>query len=151
MDTGRNDMRPLTKTESAVFAAGSLLMVAGMGCFVFIRRPEWLPAARLWSAAAYLAGAVLFAVMQCMQTYLGDDFVLRRLKRIMTVADLLFVITGVLMIDAATMFLRPVFSNEITYFRYFYDKWLVVLLVAVVLELYSVNRISWKLRKKQDS
>ncbi len=140
-------MRQLSRVQSAFFVAGGVLMVAGMGCFVFIRQQEWAPAARLWASVAYLAGAVVFAILQCMQSYHGDDFVLRRLKNIMTMADLLFVIAGVLMIDSCRMFLRPMFSNEIVYFKYLYNKWLVVLLVAVVLELYSVNRISYKLRK----
>lgn len=135
-----NKIRPLTRTQSAVFVASGVLMVAGMGCFVFM---VW----RLWAAVAYLAGAVLFAVLQCMQTYHGDDFTIRRLKNIMTMADLLFVLAGVLMIDTCTQFLRPLFSNPVNYFNYLFNKWLVVLLVAVVLELYSVNRISYKLRK----
>lgn len=135
-----NKIRPLTRTQSAVFVASGVLMVAGMGCFVFM---VW----RLWAAVAYLVGAVLFAVLQCMQTYHGDDFTIRRLKNIMTMADLLFVLAGVLMIDTCTQFLRPLFSNPVNYFNYLFNKWLVVLLVAVVLELYSVNRISYKLRK----
>ncbi|MCD7714115.1 MAG: hypothetical protein LUI08_04215 [Prevotella sp.] len=143
----QNDIRPLTRMQSALFVAGGVLMVAGMGCFVLIRTPQWAQIARLWAAVAYLAGAVLFAVLQIMQSYRGGDFVIKRLKNIMTMADLLFVLAGVLMIDTCTEFLRQLFSNPVNYFNYLYNKWLVVLLVAVVLELYSVNRISYKLRK----
>ncbi len=143
----QNDIRPLTRMQSALFVAGGVLMVAGMGCFVLIRTPQWAQTARLWAAVAYLAGAVLFAVLQIMQSYRGGDFIIRRLKNIMTMADLLFVLAGVLMIDTCTEFLRQLFSNPVNYFNYLYNKWLVMLLVAVVLELYSVNRISYKLRK----
>ncbi len=136
----QNNIRQLTRAQSAAFVAGGVLMVAGMGCFVFM-------ALRPWSAAAYLAGAALFAVLQCMQTYHGEDFTVKRLKNIMTMADLLFVLAGVLMIDTCTQFLRPLFSNVMNYYTYLYNKWLVALLVAVALELYSVNRISYKLRK----
>ncbi|MCD8282808.1 MAG: hypothetical protein LUC22_06115, partial [Prevotella sp.] len=100
-------MRSLTRFQSALFLVGGLLMVSGMGCFVFIRQPDWALTARLWASVVYLAGAVIFAIMQIMQSYRGEDFVVRRLKNIMTMADLLFVIAGVLMIDSCTMFMRP--------------------------------------------
>ncbi len=135
-------MRQLTTSQTVVYAAGGLLMVAGMGCYVFLFRP-------LWTAALYLVGAVLFAIMQCLQTYHGDNFTVKRLKSIMTMADLLFVVVGILMVDSATRFLRPIFHSAATYYQWVYNKWLVVLLVAVVLELYSINRISYILRKKR--
>lgn len=117
-------------------------MVCGMGSFVFMfQRPI--------AALVFLVGAVLFAIMQCLQTYHGSSFVIRRLKGIMNMADLLFVLAGVLMIDTETHFMRPMFSNQEHYINYVYNKWLVLLLVAVVLELYSTHRISHEMNKKK--
>ena len=138
----KNDFRCLNTTQSALFLLGGILMVAGMGCYVFMF-------CRMAAGAAYLAGAVIFAVMQCMQTYHGTSLTLRRLKGIMTMADLFFVLAGVLMIDTECHFLRPMFSNQEHYIEYVYNKWLVLLLVAVVLELYSTHRISREIEKKK--
>ncbi len=99
--------------------------------------------------AVYLVGAVIFAIMQCMQTYHGTSVTIRRLKGIMTMSDLFFVLAGVLMIDTECHFMRPMFSNQEHYIDYVYNKWLVLLLVAVVLELYSTHRITHEINKKK--
>ncbi len=137
-----NDFRCLNTTQSVLLLFGGILMVCGMGSFVFMfQRPI--------AALVFLVGAVLFAIMQCLQTYHGTSFVIRRLKGIMNMADLLFVLAGVLMIDTETHFMRPMFSNQEHYINYVYNKWLVLLLVAVVLELYSTHRISHEMNKKK--
>ncbi len=138
----KNDFRCLNNTQSALFLLGGILMVVGMGCYVFMFY-------RMIAGAVYFAGAVIFAVMQCMQTYHGTSLTLRRLKGIMTMADLFFVLAGVLMIDTECHFLRPMFSNQMHYIDYVYNKWLVLLLVAVVLELYSTHRITGIINKKK--
>ena len=60
----KNDFRCLNNTQSALFLLGGILMVLGMGCYVFMFY-------RMIAGAVYFAGSVLFAVMQCMQTYHG--------------------------------------------------------------------------------
>ncbi len=136
-------MRPLNRVQTLAWVLGALLMVVGMGCYVFLLR-------NFYAAVAYLFGSVLFAVFQCMQTYEGNDFTIRRLKNMLTLADILFVVTGILLIDTSTKFFLPLFRNMNTYFNYVYNKWLVVLLVAVILELYAVNRIAYMLRKSKE-
>jgi drug/metabolite transporter (DMT)-like permease len=140
--TTKDDFRCLNNTQSALLLLGGILMVAGMGCYVFMFH-------RMEAGVTYLVGAVLFAVMQCLQTYHGTSLTLRRLKGIMTMADLFFVLAGVLMIDTECHFMRPMFSNQEHYITYVYNKWLVLLLVAVVLELYSTHRISAEINKKK--
>lgn len=129
--------------QSAAFIIGGLLMVVGMGCYVFMFH-------RMEAAFVYLVGSVVFAVLQCMQTYHGDSFTIKRLKNIMNMADLLFVLAGILMVDTCTQFLRPMFSNHIYYIQYVYNKWLILLLVAVILELYTTHRISHELGKQKN-
>lgn len=135
-----------------LFAVGGVLMVVGIGCFVFMFQQQI-------AGCVFLVGAVLFALMQCMQVYLGKDRTLRRLKSIMNLADLLFVLTGVLMIDTAITnaaqadpihahrFLSQMFTNWTTYIECVYNKWIVLLFIAVTLEVYTTHRISHELAK----
>ncbi len=139
----QSEIRQLTSPQVVVFFIGSLLMVVGMGFYAFMYE-------RFIASIVYLVGAIIFATLQCMQTYQGENLVVKRLKNIMNLADILFVLAGLLMVDTCEMFMRHVFTNVETYFQWFYNKWLVVLLIAVVLELYSLNRISHILKKDKE-
>lgn len=136
-------MKQLNKTQSALFLIGGVLMVIGAGCFAFLYEQQvvcWI----------YLVGALLFATMQALQTYEGTDPTVKRLKRIMTLADFFFVLSGLLMVDNAYMCLRDAFTDCITYLQLIYNKWVLLLLVAAVLEIYTMHRISYLLKKEED-
>lgn len=124
-----------------MFLLGGLLMVAGAGCFVFLWQREIV----CW---VYLLGAVMFATMQVMQSYEGNNITIRRLKSIMTLADILFVISGLLMVDSAYWFIQKAFTSYTAYLEYVYNKWVVLLLVAAILEIYTMHRISHELGKE---
>ena len=123
---------------------GGLLMVVGAGCYVFMFAQPVV----CW---VFLLGTILFAAMQCMQSYEGTDMTVRRLKRIMTLADLFFVLAGLLMVDTTYLFLRDAFNNVIDYYQMVYNKWVVLLLIAVALEVYTTHRISHMQGKQQDN
>ena len=57
-------MRQLSKIQSILFIIGGVLMVIGVGCFVFMVQ-------QLVMCWVFLAGAVLFATMQLLQVYEG--------------------------------------------------------------------------------
>lgn len=116
-------------------------MVIGAGCFAFM----WRQQAVCW---VFLVGAVLFSVMQMMQAYEGTELAIKRLKHIQSLADVLFVVAGILMVDTAWGFFRPLFSDVYTYFNYVYNKWVVVLLIAAVVEVYTMHRLDHELSKK---
>ena len=116
-------------------------MVVGAGSFAFM----WQQEVMCW---IYLAGAVMFATMQMMQTYEGNNITVRRLKKIMTTADIFFVLSGILMVDNAYRFMQQVFTNYVAYFQYVFNKWVLLLLVAAVLEIYTMHRISAELSKE---
>ena len=86
--------------------------------------------------------------MQLMQVYEGRSLVVRRLKRIQGAADLFFVVSGISMVDTAYGFLMRMFTNYEIYLTYFYNKWVVFLLIAAVLEVYTTHRISYELKKE---
>ena len=45
---------------------------------------------------------------------------------------------------------RNWFANYETYITYFYNKWVVFLLIAALLELYTTHRISHELKKENN-
>ena len=129
-------MKQLNKLESSIFALGALLMLAGavMGLF------KWM-----WFPYLYAVGAICFASMQMLQRYEGSNLVIRRLRRIMLLSDVLFLFTAVLM-----------FANQgnalgldwIYYLNYVKNNWVVLLLLAAILQLYTTYRIDHELEKE---
>ena len=139
-------MKQLNKLQSAIFLAGGALMVIGVACCVLTIAPTVL----CW---VYLLGAVMFAVMQVSQTYEGKEIVVRRLKRLQNLSDLLFVLAGLILADTVYAgvthsFFQPLFNNQEAYITYLYNKWVVLLLVAAILEVYTAHRIDHELSKK---
>ena len=53
------------------------------------------------------------------------------------------------MVDTVHGLFIDLFDNRVAYLTYVYNKWVVFLLIAAILELYTVHRISNEL-KKQD-
>lgn len=139
-------MRQLTKTESVIMVVGAALMAVAAVMFVFaIRKP---------AAWIMLAGTGAFVAMQMRQTYQGKNITIRRLRSIMTVGNIFFVIAALLMVENAYQFLRPVFlkngvSGDIMYFQYIFNKWVIALLVGSLIELYTTHRISSELKKEE--
>ncbi len=133
-------MKELTKTQRYLFLLGGTLMVIGSGTYVLM----WNQQIVSW---VFLSGAVLFAMIQLLQVYTGPSIVIRRLKRIMGLADILFIVAGLLMVDNAYGLLRPMFTHIVDYLAYVYNKWVVILLIAALLEIYTMHRISSELEK----
>lgn len=140
-------MKQLSKLQSAIFLLGGVLMVVGAASFAFgFIHPKML----LYTSWLFLLGNILFSVMQAMQFYEGSSLVIHRLKRMQYVADIFFVFSGISMVDTVYAFARHWFSNQETYITYFYNKWVVFLLIAALLELYTTHRISHELKKEED-
>ncbi|MFC2775815.1 hypothetical protein [Segatella oulorum] len=134
-------MKKLNKIESILFMLGGMLMVTGIGCYVFMLAPSitcWL----------VLTGSILFSTLHMMQAYEGSQLAIKRLKRILNIADLLFVIAGILIVDSTYNFLRPAFENQESYITYVYNKWVLLLLIAAILEVYATHRIDYLLKKQ---
>lgn len=100
-----------------------------------------------WVASPYLyaVGALAFTSMQMLQRYEGTNFVIRRLRRIMLISDLLLLLSAVLMFASqGNVFGLP----HLFYLQYVYNKWVVTLLIAAILQLYTTHRISHELEKE---
>jgi hypothetical protein len=135
-------MKQLSKVQSILFLSGGAMMVIGAGCFAFM----WQQHIVCW---IYLLGALLFGVIQMMQTYEGSLLIVKRLKKIMTFADVLFILSGLLMVDMVFQFFKAAFSDYLTYYQLVYNKWVVLLLVAALLEMYTMHRIGHELSKEK--
>lgn len=137
-------MKELSKTQFIIFAIGGILMAIGAGCMAFgfmnlalVKVTSWL----------FLVGTVLFSLMQATQVYEGESLVIRRLKNIQYFADLCFILSGISMVDTVYGLFADLFDNRTAYLTYVYNKWVVLLLIAALLELYTVHRISHELKK----
>ena len=133
-------MKQLSRIQSTLFLIGGVLMVLGAGCYALLIGQKVV----CW---VYLVGALMFAWMQVGQTYEGQSTTIKRLKRIMTTADIFFVLSGLLMVDSAYQFMRYSFADVSTYFNLIYNKWVLLLLVAAILEIYTMHRIGSELKK----
>ena len=132
-------MRQLNKIQTLIFLVGALLMVVGAGVSVLA-----------WKLAPYVfaVGAIAFTSMQLLQRYEGTNFVIRRLRRMLILSDFLFLISALLMF--ANM--GNVFGlSQIDYITYIYNKWVLTLLVAALLQLYATHRIDRELTKEANS
>jgi len=128
-------MRQLSKTETILFLLGGLLMVVGAGASMFLQS---------WASYVFAPGALLFVAMQLRQRYEGNNFTIRRLRHIMIVSDVLFLVAALLMFANQSNFLR---LDYLSYIKYVHNNWIVVLLVAAILQLYSGHRIANELEK----
>ena len=136
-------MRQLTTLQNYIMLLGAVLMVAGAGCCAFLFMPRVF-------CFFYAAGAVLFTAMQLLQRYEGRDVTLRRLRRILILADVFFLLAAVSLIDTQYYFLSTLMSR-VDYIAYVYNKWVMLLLCAAILEMYATHRISSELSKEEKS
>ena len=139
-------MKQLNRLQNLIFLAGGALMVTGvvLNFFGFMKA----------AACLFLLGAVCFGGMQMMQTYEGRNVVIRRLRRIMTLADILFIVSGLLLLEQNFNFLMPLFQKNgmqgMAYYAQYvvHNNWVLALFVAALLELYTMHRISSELDKE---
>ena len=129
-------MRQLSKSEVAVMLLGGLLMVVGAGVNILFMT---------WAPYVFAPGALLFVAMQLRQRYDGHNFTIRRLRRMLIISDVLFLVAGLLMLANQSNFFG---LNQLLYIKYVHNNWVVVLLVAAILQLYAGHRIANEIEKE---
>lgn len=129
-------MRQMSKTETLLLLLGGVLMVIGSGASVLIQT---------WAPYVFAPGALLFAAMQMRQTYEGKNITIRRLRRIMLMSDVLFLIAALMMFANQANFLG---LDLLIYIKYVHNNWIIVLLIAAILQLYTSHRIANELEKE---
>ena len=111
-------------------------MVVGAGGTMFLQS---------WATYVFAPGALMFSAMQMRQTYDGRNFTIRRLRRLLLVSDVLFLLAALLMMLNQSNFIG---ISQLAYVQYVHNNWIVVLLVAAILQLYASHRIANELEKE---
>lgn len=111
-------------------------MVVGSAACVF---------AMTWAPYVFAMGALAFVLMQLKQGYEGDNITIRRLRNIVVMSDFFFLLAALLMFaNQDNLFGLPFMF----YVQYVHNNWVIALLVAAVLQLYSSHRLGRELDKE---
>ena len=112
----------MSKIYQIVQGVGAVLLL--VGAILQITRWELSP-------ILYTIGAVMFAYVQIMTRYEGQNLIIRRLRRQQILGAVLLVFAGILM-----------FVTK-------HNEWVLCLTVAAILELYTAFRIPSELEKEK--
>lgn len=122
------------------------MMVVGAGCVVFGFAVHVM-------SLVFAFGTICFSLMQMSQVYLGKDLTLRRLRHLMVIGDICFILSGLLMIENVYHLIFPHMATTIdgynNYVHYIHNNWVVALLIAAIIEMYTTHRISYVLKKQE--
>ena len=130
-------MKQLNSLQNAIFISGAILMLVGAALGMFLRGvAPWI----------FAVGALAFVAMQVQQRYEGDNFTIQRLRRIMLMSDVLLIAVAALMFAD---YGNPFGLDQLTWLNYIHNNWVVVLLIAAFIQLYTVYRIDSELRKEK--
>lgn len=146
-------MKKLSNIQTYIFLFGAFMMVIGAGLNMaadfFLSVSATIDMLHKIGACVFLLGSLCFASMQIMQTYLGDSFIVRRLRTMQVIGDIFFVASGVLLFENAFRFALPYFTdNYLFYAQFINNNWVLFLLVAAILEVYTTHRIANELNKE---
>lgn len=114
---------------------GGLLMI--VGAFLALFKSTAAP-------FVFIPGVVMFVSMQMLQRYDGQNVNIRRLRRFVLLSDALLLVSALLMYAS---FGNPFKIDWITYVQYIGNNWVVALLIAALLQLYTSYRIGKELEK----
>ncbi len=120
-----------------VFLLGGVLMVIGAAASMLQTG---------WSPYVFAVGAILYVAMQLQQRYEGHSFVVRRLRRMIIISDVLFLVAALMMFASQSNFFG---LNIVNYLMYVHNNWVVLLMVAAILQVYATHRIDNELSKEK--
>lgn len=140
-------MRQLNTIQNYIFLIGALMMVVGTGCVVFGIFIHSM-------SIVFCIGAISFSLMQLSQTYEGNNPTIKRLRSLMTIGDICFMLSGIMMIESVYHLIYPFMATSIegynNYVHYIHNNWVILLLIGAVFEIYTTNRISYELKKQDE-
>ena len=111
------------------------MMVIGSGANIF---------AQSWAPYVFGMGTIGFVLMQLKQKYEGSNVALKRLRRMVIIGDVCLLLAALLMFANMDNLFR---LDALTYIKYVHNNWVVALLVAAMLQLYTSHRISKEILK----
>lgn len=100
----------------------------------------------------FLVGAMTYVTIQRLQQYSGSNMTLRRLCSIQFLSGIFLIGAGLLLVENTYHFLLPLVVNDInsyyTYVQFVHNNWVVAMLIAAVLQMYTAHRISSEMQKE---
>lgn len=129
-------MKELNKWQNLVFQVGGVLMVIGAAAPIFFQAHA--------GALMLLVGAMMFGTMQMLAKYEGRNVTLRRLRRQQIMADFFLIFSG---------FLAVTYEWGVAQAYGFHisnGEWKLAFIIGVVLEIYTVFRIDYILKKEKE-
>lgn len=111
----------MKQIQKYIYIVGGILLVIGAALYV----TRWVVAPYI-----YVVGSFMFGAMQMAGRYEGSNFVIRRLRRQQVLGALMLMLTGIAMFVCK------------------YNEWIVCLLIACLLELYTAFRLPQELEKE---
>ena len=111
----------MKQIQKYIYIVGGILLVIGAALYV----TRWVVAPYI-----YVVGSFMFGAMQMADRYEGNNFVIRRLRRQQVLGALMLMLTGIAMFVCK------------------YNEWIVCLLIACLLELYTAFRLPQELEKE---
>jgi hypothetical protein len=111
----------MKQIQKYIYIVGGILLVIGAALYV----TRWVVAPYI-----YVVGSFMFGAMQMADRYEGSNFVIRRLRRQQVLGALMLMLTGIAMFVCK------------------YNEWIVCLLIACLLELYTAFRLPQELERE---
>ena len=111
----------MKKIQQTIYIIGGILLVVGAALYI----TQWA-----WAPYIYIIGSFMFGVMQMLDRYTGNNFILRRLRRQQILGAIALMLTGVLMLTSK------------------HNEWMLCLLVGCIFELYTAFRIPQEYEKE---
>lgn len=136
----------LMLTGAALMVAGAVLVM----CAVLVMQEEHRTLILAVAPWAFLAGTVVYVLVQRLQAEKSASLTVNRLLSIRFLSGICFIVSGLFMVEQYNGFLKPVVVSDISsymlYMQIVHNNWVVLLLIGSLLQLYTSYRLSAEIK-----
>lgn len=136
----------LMLTGAALMVAGAVLVM----CAVLVMQEEHRTLTLAVAPWAFLAGTVVYVLVQRLQAEKSASMTVDRLLSIRFLSGICFIVSGLFMVEQYNGFLKPVVVSDINsymlYMQIVHNNWVVLLLIGSLLQLYTSYRLSAEIK-----
>lgn len=136
----------LMLTGAALMVAGAVLVM----CAVLVMQEEHRTLTLAVAPWAFLAGTVVYVLVQRLQAEKSVSLTVNRLLSIRFLSGICFIVSGLFMVEQYNGFLKPVLVSDISsymlYMQIVHNNWVVLLLIGSLLQLYTSYRLSAEIK-----
>lgn len=136
----------LMLTGAALMVAGAVLVM----CAVLVMQEEHRTLTLAVAPWAFLAGTVVYVLVQRLQAEKSASLTVNRLLSIRFLSGICFIVSGLFMVEQYNGFLKTVLVSDISsymlYMQIVHNNWVVLLLIGSLLQLYTSYRLSAEIK-----